>query len=389
MYNNPNPVISHMISHGGGTVPEVAESLGVSIGTATKLISTLCEEGLVLDTGTVERGSGRKPHRYELNPAAAAFLGVDITENAIGMGIVDLSGEMILPEVSIPFNLNDTPRSLSSLVSIISSQLSQWEEYRGNIKMACANVSGRVNTSTGRSNTFFAFTQNPLSQVLSESIGVPFMLSNDTHSMAFASFVKGGLPPEMGNVIFINLNWGLGVGIFLEGKPYLGKSGYAGEFGHVYGYDNEILCRCGKKGCLETEISGQAFCRNLTERIRGGESSILGPRVLDRQEPLTLPEAMDALKKEDILCIEVMENIGQELGKHIAGLMNLFNPDLVVIGGALADAGEYLLQPLKISVNKYCLQLVNQDTEIRLSSLHGGSGVLGACLVARSRYYGG
>lgn len=133
------------------------------------------------------------------------------------------------------------------------------------------------------------------------------------------------------DIIFVNISWGLGIGIIIDGKVYTGKSGFSGEFGHVNVFDNEILCHCGKKGCLETEASGSALHRILLERIGSGESSILSKRTAEN--PPTLDEIITAVNKEDLLCIEIVEEIGQKLGRQIAGLISIFNPELVIIGG--------------------------------------------------------
>ena len=150
----------------------------------------------------------------------------------------------------------------------------------------------------------------------------------------------------------------------------------------------KTTCRCGKRGCNETEISGQALQRRLVERIRGGESSILSPRVLSSDKPLLLREIMDAVAKEDVLCIDTIEKIGVKLGEKTSGLINLLNPELIVVGGELAMTGDYLLNPMRAAVNKHAIHLVSQDTRISRSALGMDAGMVGACLVARSRFIG-
>jgi Transcriptional regulator/sugar kinase len=181
---------------------------------------------------------------------------------------------------------------------------------------------------------------------------------------------------------------GLGVGIIIDGKIYKGKSGFSGEFGHISTFDNEILCHCGKKGCLETEASGTALRRILLERIAGGESSILSASVADKKV-ISLNDILAAVYKEDMLCIEIVDEIGQKLGKQIAGLINLFNPEMVIVGGALSLTGDYLLQPLKTAIRKYSLNLVNKDSIIVTSKLKAKAGVVGACMLARSKMFEG
>ena len=220
---------------------------------------------------------------------------------------------------------------------------------------------------------------------LQEQLGVPFSLFNDTRAMTVGEYTKGAGAGTQ-NMLMINVNWGLGMGIVMDGQVYSGKSGYAGELGHVYGFDNQIICRCGKRGCNETEISGQALQRNLVERIRAGESSILSQRVLESDKPLMLSEIRDAVAREDVLCIDVIEKIGILLGEKTSGLINLFNPELVVVGGELAMTGDYLLDPMRMAVNKHAIHLVSRDTRICRSTLGMDAGIVGACLVARRHF---
>ena len=188
------------------------------------------------------------------------------------------------------------------------------------------------------------------------------------------------------NIIFVNVSWGLGIGIIIDGRIYTGKSGFSGEFGHVSAYENEIICHCGKKGCIETEASGSALHRILLERIRNGENSILSDRI-SSEDPITLDEIIAAVNKEDVLCIEIVEEIGQKLGKQIAGLINIFNPELVIIGGTLSLTGDYITQPIKTAIRKYSLNLVNKDSVILTSKLKDKAGIVGACMLARSRMF--
>jgi predicted NBD/HSP70 family sugar kinase len=201
--------------------------------------------------------------------------------------------------------------------------------------------------------------------------------------MTFGEYFQGAACGKE-NALFVNLSWGLGLGITINGRVYSGKSGFAGEFGHINVFDNEIMCHCGKKGCLETEVSGKALHRKLIEQLAGGKNSVLLDKYKQDSASITLDDILDATAKEDLLCIELIEEIGTMLGKQVAGLINVFNPELVVIGGTLSAAGEYLLQPVRQSVRKYSLNLVNRDSAVVCSKLGGKASLMGACLYARS-----
>ncbi|MDD4610145.1 MAG: ROK family protein, partial [Bacteroidaceae bacterium] len=218
-----------------------------------------------------------------------------------------------------------------------------------------------------------------------ERLGYGVTIDNDTRAMTYGEFMSGCVKGER-NIIYVNISWGIGIGIIIDGKVYNGKSGFAGEFGHIPAYDNEIICHCGKKGCLETETSGSALHRILLERVRSGERSIVATPETKANE-LDLDDIITAISKEDLLCIEIVEEIGQKLGKQIAGLINIFNPELVIIGGTLSLTGDYITQPIKTAVRKYSLNLVNKDSVIITSKLREKAGAVGACMLARSRMF--
>ncbi len=164
------------------------------------------------------------------------------------------------------------------------------------------------------------------------------------------------------------------------------KIRFSGEFGHTSTFDNEIICHCGKKGCLETEASGSALHRILLERIQNGENSILSNRIGDINNPITLDEIIASVNKEDLLCIEIVEEIGQKLGKQIAGLINLLIRTCHYRRNNFAD------RRLHYSTNKNsCPQvltnLVNKDSAIVTSKLKDRAGIVGACMLARSRMF--
>ena len=203
--------------------------------------------------------------------------------------------------------------------------------------------------------------------------------------MTYGEFLSGHITDER-NIIFVNFSWGIAIGIIIDGKVYTGKSGFSGEFGHVKTFDNEILCHCGKKGCLETEISGLYLHRRLKELVAEGAVSLLSERI-NNGENLTLDDIIDAVNKEDVLCIELIEELGQKLGEQLAGIINIFNPDAVIIGGVLSETENYLMQPIKTAIRRYSLNLVNRDTKMIVSKFKDKAGVIGACLLARSRVF--
>lgn len=379
-------IITHYIYNGNSTITELSKELDLSVPTVTKFINEMYDDGYINDYGKLETSGGRHPSLYGLNPESGYFVGVDIKQFAINIGLMNFKGEMIDQKYNIPYRFKNTPEALDILCKLIVSFIRKTGIATEKILNICINISGRVNPESGYSFSLFNFSERPLAEVVSEKIGYQVCIDNDTRAMTYGEYMQGCVKGEK-NIIFVNISWGLGIGIIIDGKVYTGKSGFSGEFGHVNAFDNEILCHCGKKGCLETEVSGSALHRILLQRIANGESSILSNRTNKEDAPLTLDEIITAVNKEDLLCIEIVEEIGQKLGKHIAGLINIFNPELVIIGGTLSLTEDYITQPIKTAIRKYSLNIVNQDSVIMTSKLKDKAGVIGACMLARSRMF--
>jgi predicted NBD/HSP70 family sugar kinase len=173
----------------------------------------------------------------------------------------------------------------------------------------------------------------------------------------------------------------------MHGELYYGKSGFAGEFGHTPFFDNEIICSCGKKGCLETEVSGIAIEEKMVGMIHSGVNSILREKV-DTEGTVHIDDIIEAARNDDNLSIELIEEAGEKIGKSVAFLINIFNPETVVIGGNLAAAGDYLMLPLKSATNKYSLNLVYKDTKFRVSKLDETAGAWGVAMLIRNKIIG-
>lgn len=381
-------IIKHYIYNGSSTITDLSKELDLSVPTVTKFICEMCEDGYINDYGKLETSGGRHPSLYGLNPGSGYFIGVDIKKFAINIGLINFKGDMVELKMNIPYKFENTPEAMEELCRLINNFIKKASVNKEKILNICINISGRVNPESGYSFSQFNFSERPLAEILTEKIGYPVCIDNDTRAMTYGEYLQGCVKGEK-NIIFVNASWGLGIGIIIDGRIYTGKSGFSGEFGHINVFDNEILCHCGKKGCLETEASGSALHRILTERIKNGEGSILSDRIDIKETPLTLDEIIAAVNKEDLLCIEIVEEIGQKLGKQIAGLINLFNPELVIIGGTMSTTGDYITQPIKTAVRKYSLNLVNKDSVIMASKLKDKAGVVGACMLARSRMFEG
>lgn len=372
-------IMGYLISNGNSTNNDIARFLSVSMPTAAKLLRELADDGYVQDCGKLDTGEGRRPNLYGINPKSGYFLGVDFDDDYASFGIIDFNGSVIAMETSLPFTLHNDMESLDALCRMTEDFIRRSGVPKEKILTMNVNVPNRVNPDTGRSYGTFDFSDRPLADLLEEKTDINSTIENDSRAMAYGELMAGCAKGKR-NVLFINVSWGLGMGLIFNGKIYKGQSGFAGELGHIHAFDNEVLCHCGKKGCLETEVSGRAFHRIMQERLKAGETSTL---KTDGDGNFTLRALIRATLNEDSLCIDIVEGIGQKLGQKTASLINILNPELVVIGGSMSLTGDYLLQAVRSSVIKYSLNIISKDCEITLSSLKDKGGVTGACMIAR------
>ncbi len=370
-------IICYYINNGDDTLADLGKELNFSVPTVTKMVGELIEDGIVMDFGKMETPGGRRPNIYGLNQSSGYFIGVDISQKRVHIGLINFKGDLIDEQMDISFEEAHPHERFERLCEIIEDFMSHTVVPKDKILSIGINISGRVNPQTGHSYSFFYFDERPLTEMFEEKLGIDVSIDNDSRAMAYGEYIKGRVQAEK-NIIYVNVGWGLGLGIIVNGQLYYGKSGFSGEFGHITAFENEILCHCGKKGCLETEASGSALYRKFLEKLHNGQSSLLTQQK-ENEDEITL---------KDILAIELIEEVGNTLGKHVAGLINLFNPELVIIGGTLANAGDYLILPLRSAIKKYSLNLVNKDSSIKVSKLGDKAGLLGASLLARSKFIG-
>ena len=379
-------IIAYYLNNSTSTIPELSKELNLSVPTIAKVIAEMCEDGYIVNCGKMDTGKGRSPVIYGLAPDSGYFIGVDLMSNGLNLGLMNFKGELVKLDMDVPYQYRNSQEGLDELCGHVTDFIVQLDIAKERILNVGVNIPGRVNPEMGHSFSRFNFEERPLVDLMAERIGCRVYIDNDTRAMTYGEMSKGVVKGEK-DVIFVNLSWGIGCGLILNGELYTGKSGFSGEFGHFPSFDNEVLCHCGKRGCLETEISGMALHRNLLQSVKEGRQTLLAEQIMKDEASLSLDDIIDATLKEDLLCIELVEDIGQKLGRYLAGLINLLNPEMVIIGGSLARTGDSILQPVKSAVRKYSLNMVNRDSAIVLSKLQGKAGVTGACLLARKSLF--
>ncbi|MCX6207458.1 MAG: ROK family protein [Bacteroidetes bacterium] len=352
-------IIHFLDQHGQSTISEIGKELKLSTPKIISTINELIEEKILNENGKIESTGGRRANLFGLASGSVFFMGVEVSKYHISIGLMDLNKNMLHAPKNIPFKLKNSEESLENLISIINEYIGSSGLIKSKILKIGINLTGRINQITGHNYNYFQFTHLSVSEIIEKATGIKTHIDNDSRAMAFAEYCSGVVEQEK-NILFINLDYGIGLGIIINGEIYYGKSGFSGEFGHNPIYDNEMICQCGKKGCLETEASGFAVVRSVQKKLKAGIGSIL-QRDIKKIDEITLEEIVNACNQDDTLAIECVAAVGEKLG----------------------TTNEYIRLPIKSSLNKFSSSLVNNDTQLKTSKLGLSAGVMGACLLVR------
>lgn len=379
-------ILQLCINEGNFSLADLSKELNLSIPTTTRLTEELIESGFLEDMGKQDTNGGRRPSIYGLKSSAGYFVGTDIGKSAVSICITDFKGNVVAFYQDLPFRVENSETSFRDLCKVIKQKISKSGVNQSSILAYGVNLSGRVNNETGYCFTYFIGEDRPIASIFEEEFNAPVFVENDSRAMTYGEFICGGGQSE-NDMLFLNVTWGLGMGMVIDGKLSYGKSGFSGEIGHFPMMNNGQICHCGKTGCLETAASGSAAHRIVMEKLQEGQASILSEKY-SKGEEITLDDILNAALEDDVLAIEALEEIGTNLGRAIAGLINIFNPELVIIGGKIARVQDYILLPIKSAVQKHSLSLINRDTKIKLSKLGDKAGAIGACMLSRSKLLG-
>ena len=379
-------IIAYMATHGEVTLAELTKELKISVPTITKLVQELADENIVNDLGKVETPGGRRPNVFGLTSSTIYFAGVHVGRDRMNCVITDLQNNMIYEVTYDDFELIDSEQCLEIICENIEKFIRECGFERTKILGLGVCIVGRVNTSEGRSFKYFTTLEESLREIIEKRIGLRVIVENDTRARCYAEYHFSRSKNES-NVIYLHLGLGVAIGIVSDGKLYYGKNGFAGEFGHIPFFDNEKICFCGKKGCLETEVSGIAIEEKMNELVRNGANTILRKRY-EAKEQIHINDIVNAARNDDNLSIELIEEAGEKVGKAVAFLINIFNPESVIVGGNLAAAGDYIMLPLKSATNKYSLSLVYKDTKFRLSKMGENANAWGVAMLMRDQIIG-
>ncbi len=362
--------------HGPLSIAEMAKYVEVSTPTMQGLLDELIEENIVKSLGAGSSKGGRRPTLYGLRRRAFYVLSIDIGTHATRFTIIDSANKKIIPVEEVPLLLNNDMDSVnkiyeSAMVLVKNSKI-KYEHILG----VGIDMPGLVEREKGINHSLFNF-EEPIAEIFSRLFDKPVVIENDAQAKALAEF-RFGKAIGKKHVLVIQIGWGVGMGMILNGKPYYGARGFSGEFAHIPMVDEKgYLCSCGMRGCLETVSSGAALQRYAIEGINTGEMTLIQDMANGKTENITPRLILAAAQHGDQFAISIISKIGFDLGKGIASLIQILDPEMIILAGQIAGAGTYLITSINQGLQQYSFSIIREDTEITISELGDDSSLLG------------
>ncbi|MFO8002344.1 MAG: ROK family protein [Marinilabilia sp.] len=373
-------ILKFLYFQGHNPVADICRHLKISTPNGIAMLTELMERKLIEKKGYGASKGGRKPELYGLCNDAFYVLSVDMDVHRTRLCVFNSNNERITPVRDFDLELDNDPRTGELLVDEIEKYLETSGIDRTGILGVGVSFPGLVDAPNGRNFTYFNFNDQPVASFLKKKLQLPVFVENDAKAVALAVW-RFGVARNEKDVLVLLLDWGIGLGMILNGKLYRGDSGFAGEFSHIPMVENGESCICGKNGCLQTVAAGSALVKNAKEGIMEGKSSLMSHYAGDRIEEVTLNTVVDSALKGDQFAINLLSETGEYLGKGIAILIQLFNPGMIVLGGKMAEAGHFLSIPIQQSVNTYSMHQISEGVRIKKSDMGKGIGLNGAMAV--------
>jgi glucokinase-like ROK family protein len=362
---------------------EISSRVEKSLPLTTRILNELVKEEICKESGYASSTGGRRPLMYSLVAEKMYVISVAMDQLVTRVAIIDLHNCDVSSLKKYDLILPQNQHALSTLIKIIKEFILESGIKKDKIIGVGIGMPGFVDVEKGVNYSFMDNKRASIPASIEQVINLPVFMDNDSSLIALAELKLGSVRNRK-NAIVINLGWGVGLGMIINGKLFRGHNGFAGEFSHIPLFDNNKLCSCGKSGCLETEASMLVVLEKAKEELSKGRVSII-KKVSDDVEEASA-DIINAALKGDQLAVELLSRTTYNIGRGIAILIHILNPELVVISGRGALAGNMLLPPIQQAVNKYCIPRLAAYTEIVVSSFSNNAELIGAAALVVENY---
>jgi len=356
--------------------PTLAERSGLSRATAYGIAEELQRAGVLVDAGAGKSTGGRRPQLLRFEPQAWFALGVELGERDLHAVVTDLDGTVLQREFSVA--RGTTPSQVVEAIAASVARLVALLPRRRALGLGFA-APGLVDVDTGvvRTAVGYDWRDVPLADLLRAHTGLPSSLANRSKAAALGELYSGAGTGAQ-RLIYLYAGRGIAAGIVRNGELDAGVNSSAGEVGHITIEPNGVLCDCGNRGCLHTLASGAVLLARARAQLREGDGELLRERCGPDPTRLTTVDLAEAARDGDSIARPLLQESGRYLGIAAATLINLFNPDRLIVGGPLSAAGPVFLDAVREEARRRALAVPFSAVQICPSALGSDAGAIGA-----------
>ena len=363
---------------------ELSDKIQKSLPLTTKMLSQLQEEDWVVETGYAASTGGRRPVMYSLKEDVMYVVSVAMDQLVTRIAIMNMRNRHVSDVTAFELSLTKRADAPAALADRIDEVISRSGIAKNKIAGIGIGMPGFVNAVKGINYTFLETEGVTITRYIASRVKLPVFIDNDSRLIALAE-LKFGAAREKKNALIINVGWGVGLGMILEGELFRGHEGFAGEFSHIPLFLNNKLCSCGKSGCLETETSLLVIIEKTNNGLKAGKLSLLKELPVDNPE-LAYQTIVTAAGKGDKFAVEILSEAGYNIGRGVAILIHLLNPEIIVLSGRGSSAGKLWQAPIQQALNEHCIPRLSVNTEVGISALGFHAELTGAAALVMDNF---
>ncbi|SDD36409.1 Sugar kinase of the NBD/HSP70 family, may contain an N-terminal HTH domain [Mucilaginibacter pineti] len=371
-------LIKHFYYNKRLTLTELSKLTHKSLPLITTTVNSLIEDGYVMEHELAPSTGGRRALTFLLNSQKQRYVvAVAVDQMVTQVVIYDLLNKVKMAPEATELLLVNEPVLVDKFTAFLKDYISRSEIPIAQILGVGIGMPGFVNAEQGVNHSFFKSTGDvSLKKYLTRELGVPVFIDNDSSVIALAE-LKFGTGKNLKDVLVVNVGWGIGLGMIVNGALFRGHSGYAGEFSHIPLSQSNKICSCGKRGCLEVDTSLVVMVERAKAQMDTGGSSSM-ELSYTKNGDLPVDQFLHAAKSGDPLAVSILSDAAFLIGKGMSTLIHIMNPKLIVLSGRGAIAGKIFMAPIQQAINEFCIPWLAEQTEIQISTLAPEAELLGA-----------
>lgn len=363
---------------------ELAKLTGLTPAAITGIVRELLDRGFVTEEGSGESSGGRRPVKLKFNHESGYVIGMEVTKHEAKVAVADLNNDPVMSksielDMSVP---EDAIKRIAVELTMLMNTAEMKEKkfvgvgvaFPGLIMAKEGLVKKSVNLGPGWDNL-------PLKELIEQELDIPVYLENNSNAAVLAERWFGG-GKNSRDLVYINIGEGVSAGIIINDKILHGYAGYAGEVGHIVIKKNGPLCNCGNRGCLESICSIPAVVSKANWELGLLRGNDMLKDIWSRKNEVNIDDILHCAQVQGSYSWQIIRQLGKEVGIGVANVINLYNPEVVFIGGELTRAKDIFLEPMLATIATNCFPEIAKITRVEISELGKKSGAFGACALA-------